>query len=276
MSWSGSGGAAVGSLDGKAALVTGAGQGIGRAIAVELARRGASAVAVADRDAETATETAALVRAAGARAEPIVCDLRVRDDIAGMVTRAAEHFDGLDVLVNNAGVIETAFTTEPDRGVDSLPEEVWDAVYEVNLKAVWLTTKFAAPFLRRSTRGPAIVNTASVSGLTGFANAPAYGVTKAGVIHLTKVTAVDLAPVRCNCFCPGVIETRLTRDFLAAAADPGAAERELTAPQLVERLGRPEEVAALACFLASDDAAFITGSAYVIDGGALAWLGVRN
>jgi len=265
-----------GSLDGKIGLVTGAGQGIGRAIAVEMARQGAAAVAVADRNEETAAETAELVRAAGAQAEPVVCDLRVRDSIAEMVTHTAERFDGLDVLVNNAGVIETAFTAEPVRGVDSLSEEVWDAVYEVNLKAVWLTTKFAAPYLRRSPRGPAIVNTASVSGLTGFPNAPAYGVTKAGVIHLTKVTAVDLAPVRCNCFCPGVIETPLAREYFAAAEDRDALERELTAPQLVERLGRPEEVAKLACFLASDDAAFITGSSYVIDGGALAWLGVRD
>ncbi|MFC8516503.1 SDR family NAD(P)-dependent oxidoreductase [Streptomyces sp. NPDC057257] len=266
----------VGSLDGKTVLVTGAGQGIGQAIAVEMARQGASAVAVADLNEKTAHETAELVRAAGAKAETIVCDLRDGHSIDEMVTRTARRFDGLDVLVNNAGVIETAFTTEPDRRVDSLSEEVWDAVYQINLKAVWLTTKAAAPHLRRSTRGPAIVNAASVSGLTGFPDAPAYGVTKAGVIHLTKVTAVDLAPVRCNCFCPGVIETPLTRDHLAAAEDPAALEHELTAPQLVPRLGRPDEVARLACFLASDDAAFITGASYVIDGGALAWLGVRD
>lgn len=264
------------SLGGKTALVTGAGQGIGRAIAMETARQGASAVAVADRNTQTAVLTAESVRAAGAKSEVIVCDLRVRDDIGTMVTRAAERFDGLDVLVDNAGVIESTVTTDHDRAVDSLSEEVWDAVYEVNLKAAWLTTKFAAPYLRRSPCGPAIVNAASVSGLVGFPDSPAYGVTKAGVIHLTKVTAVDLAPVRCNCFCPGVIDTPLARGHFAAGEDRDAREREMTAPQLVDRLGRPEEVARLACFLAPDSAAFITGAAYVIDGGALAWRGVKG
>jgi NAD(P)-dependent dehydrogenase (short-subunit alcohol dehydrogenase family) len=256
-------------LEGKVALVTGAGQGIGRAIAVELAQQGAAAIAVADLRAETATETAELVRSAGAEAEAITCNLRDRDQIRAMVGLVAEHFDGLDILVNNAGVIETTMT--PHCTVDTLPEEVWDAVYEVNLRAVWLATKFAAPHLRRSTRGPSIVNTASVSGLTGYPLGPIYCTSKGGVIQLTKVTAIDLAPIRCNCFCPGTIDTPLSRAFFADDE-----VEAVIAPQLVDRLGRPEEVAKLACFLASDDAAFITGAAFVIDGGALAWRGVRS
>lgn len=261
-------------LEGKVALVTGAGQGIGRAIAVEMARQGARAVAVADLRPDTAEATADLVREAGAGAEAITCNLRDRDQIETMIEAAVRRFGGLDTLVNNAGVIETAFTESC--AVDTLPEEVWDAVYEVNLRAVWLATKYAAPHLRRSTSGPSIVNTASVSGLTGFPLGPIYCTSKGGVIQLTKVTAIDLAPVRCNCFCPGVIDTPLAQSFFDVADDRDASEAAMIAPQLVDRLGRPEEVAKLACFLASDDAAFITGASYLVDGGALAWRGLRS
>jgi NAD(P)-dependent dehydrogenase (short-subunit alcohol dehydrogenase family) len=262
-------------LDGKVALVTGAGQGIGRAIAIEMARQRAAAVAVADRSGDTAQETAELVRAAGAECEAIVCDLRDRDQIEAMVARAAERLSGLDVLVNNAGIIETSLAAECT--VDTLPEDVWDAVYEVNLRAPWLTTKFAAPYLRRSTRGPSILNAASASSFVGVPLGPVYCTTKGGLLQLTRVTAVDLAPtVRCNCFCPGTIETPLSRAFIGTADDPAEQERQMLAPQLVDRLGTPEEVAKLACFLVSDDAGFINGAAYVIDGGKLAWRGVRR
>jgi NAD(P)-dependent dehydrogenase (short-subunit alcohol dehydrogenase family) len=261
-------------VTGKLALVTGAGQGIGRAIALELARQGAGGVVAADRDEDTARETAALVREAGAQAQAIACDLRDRDQIEAMVAEAAERLGGLDVLVNNAGIIESALAEAELCTVDALPEAAWDAVYEVNLRAVWLATRFASPHLRRSPRGPSIVNAASVSGLTGIRGGPAYGVTKAAVIQLTKLTAVDLAPdVRCNCFCPGIIETPMARAFIDAAPDPAGRERAMTSEHLIERLGTPEEIAGLACYLASDAAAFITGAAFVADGGVLAWRG---
>jgi len=261
-------------LDGKRALVTGAGQGIGRAIALEMSRQGAS-VAVADLDPDGAAQTAQLILAEGGEAVALVCDVRAAGQILDTVRETVARLQGLDVLVNNAGIIETALTAKT--AIDELPDDVWDAVYEVNLRGVWLATKHAAPHLRRSTRGPSIVNTASVSGLIGFARAAAYCTTKAGVVALTRVAAIDLAPqVRCNCFCPGVIETPMARAFIDGAADPVAQEREMTATQLLPRLGRPEEVGRLACFLASDHSAFITGAAVNVDGGALAWHGVRH
>jgi NAD(P)-dependent dehydrogenase (short-subunit alcohol dehydrogenase family) len=264
-------------LDGKRILITGAGQGIGRAIALELAAGGAEAIAVADLSQSGAEETARMIseRRGEDIAIAIACDLRDRDQIEATVERTVGELGGLEVLVNNAGLIESALTSE--RAVDTLAEDVWDAVYEVNLKAVWLTTKFAAPHLRRSDRGPSIVNAGSVSGLVGFARAPIYCASKAAVVQLTRATAIDLAPdVRCNCYCPGLIDTPMAREFIETAPDPVAREQAMVATQLIDRLGRPEEVARLVRYLASDDAAFITGAAITIDGGALAWHGVRD
>ena len=148
-------------LDGKIAIVTGAGQGLGRGIVCEMARQHAAGIAVVDRNRQAAEQTAALARELcgqelGGKVLVIECDLRDRDQIEAMVESAASHFGGLDVLVNNAGIIETTMTAEC--AVDTLPEDVWDAVYQVNLRAPWLATKFAAPYLRRSGRGPSIVN----------------------------------------------------------------------------------------------------------------------
>jgi len=257
-------------LDGKIAIVTGGGQGLGRGIVCEMARQRAAGIAVVDRNRATAEETAELARPFGAEVTVIACDLRDRDQIEAMVGSAARQFGRLDVLVNNAGVIETTMTQEC--GVDTLPEGVWDAVYETNLRATWLATKFAAPHLRRSTRGPSIVNACSVAGIAAFPNAPAYCATKGAIAQLTKATALDLSPhVRCNAYAPGAIETPMAREHIEQSADPAAAERELTAPQIIGRLGTPEEVGKLVCFLASDDAAFLTGTVYPIDGGFLAW-----
>ena len=192
-------------LNDKIAIVTGAGQGLGRGIVCEMARQHAAGIAVVDRNRQSAEETAAVAKELGSEVLVIECDLRDRDQIESMVNSAAAHFGGLDVLVNNAGIIETTMTA--DCAVDTLPEDVWDAVYQVNLRAPWLATKFAAPHLRRSGRGPSIVNACSVGGLVAFPHAPAYCVTKGGIAQLTKATAVDLGPaVRCNAYAPGAID----------------------------------------------------------------------
>jgi NAD(P)-dependent dehydrogenase (short-subunit alcohol dehydrogenase family) len=253
-------------LDGKIALVTGAGQGLGRGIVLEMARQGAAAVAAADVNPTTAEETAELAREAGADAVAIACDVRDRDQIEAMVSTTVERFGGLDVLVNNAGVIETNMTERTT--VDTLPDEVWDAVYEINLRAPWLATKLAAPHLRRSTRGPSIVNAGSVASELGFPYSPAYCATKGGIAQLTRATAVDLGPeVRCNAYCPGLIATPMALDFLETADDREELERAALAPQILPRMGSPEDVGKLVCFLASDAASFITGALYHVDGG---------
>ena len=264
----------TGPLEGKRILVTGAAQGMGRAIAVECARQGAEAVVVADLQAEAAQETAALVEEAGARAQAVVVDLADRDQVRTMVAEAVGFAGGLDTLVNNAGVIDSAFVRQP--GFDSLDEATWDAVLGINLTAVWIATAAAAPHLRASDRGPSIVNSASVAGMHGTVSALAYGVSKAGVVQLTKSCAVALAPhIRVNAYLPGSIDTPMAQGHLVSGADRARTEQRMTGTQLLPRFGTADEVANVACFLASDAASFMTGAIVAVDGGTLAWRGVR-
>ena len=262
-------------LDGKVCIVTGAGGGMGRACAIEMAAQGGRVVAVDIKEA-AARETEVLIRDAGGEGVAHVCNLRRKDEIAAMVAFAVDRFGGLDVLHNNAAVHETDLT--PDTSIEDLSEEVWDAVYEINLKAIWLAIKYAAPHLKVSRNGPAIVNVASTGSFVSYPQAGAYCATKGGVLQLTKAAAVDLAPygIRCNCYCPGAIDTPMVQKYYEAAPNKDTIMSVLTGAHLIPRLGRPDEIAKLACFLASDDASFITGAAYVIDGGTLAWRGVNT
>ena len=261
-------------LEEKICLVTGSAGGIGRATAIEMAAQGAASVMVSDIDDDGGQETARLVREAGAEADYVHCDMEEPEQIRALVEATVAGFGGLDVLHNNAGVQESYFTT--DLAVDTLPEEVWEKVYRINLRSVWLATKYAAPHLRRSTKGPSIVNAGSTGSLVGYPQCPVYNATKGAVLMLTKSTAVDLAPdVRCNCYCPASVDTQMVQRFREAAEDLEALETMMVATHLIPRLGRPEEVAKLVCFLASDDAAWITGSSYTIDGGSLAWRGAN-
>jgi NAD(P)-dependent dehydrogenase (short-subunit alcohol dehydrogenase family) len=150
-------------------------------------------------------------------------------------------------------------------------------VMAVNLKAVWVATQAAAPHLRASDRGPSIVNSASVAGVHGTVSAMAYGASKAGVIQLTKSSAVALAPhIRVNAYLPGSIDTPMAQGHLVSGADRARTEQRMTGTQLMPRFGTSEEVANVACFLASDAASFMTGAIVAVDGGTLAWRGVRQ
>jgi NAD(P)-dependent dehydrogenase (short-subunit alcohol dehydrogenase family) len=261
-------------LAGKRVLVTGAAQGMGRAIAVMCARQGAEAVTVVDLKPEGAEETARLVRDAGARAAVVLADLTRADQIQGMVDDAVTFAGGLDTLINNAGVIDSTFLHPA--GFDTLDEATWDVVMDVNLKAVWLATRAAAPHLRESDRGPSIVNSASVAGVHGTVSAIAYGASKAGVIQLTKSCAVALGPaIRVNAYLPGSIDTPMAQGHLVSGSDRATTEQRMTGTQVIPRFGHADEVAQVACFLASDAASFVTGGIYPVDGGTLAWRGLR-
>ncbi|WP_174575731.1 SDR family NAD(P)-dependent oxidoreductase [Nocardia miyunensis] len=267
----------VGNLLGdKRVLVTGAARGMGRELAVEAARQGAARIGITDIDAAELDVTASLVAESGAQVRQLRADLRSTTDIREMVEEFAGWAGGLDTLFNNAGVLDHMFT-DPDRtGVETLAEEVWDTVMDINLKAVWSAIKFAAPHLRASERGPSVVNAASVAGLAGT-HMPAYGVSKSAVIQLTRVAAVNLAPhVRVNCYCPGSIRTPMSEAHLAAGTDKLARARSMYGTHLIPRLGLPVEVARTACFLASDEASFLTGVALPVDGGTMAWRGVHD
>jgi NAD(P)-dependent dehydrogenase (short-subunit alcohol dehydrogenase family) len=262
-------------MDGKRVLVTGAGQGMGREIVLEAARRGAEAVGIADIDEQRAGETLELLEAEGGRGLVLPVDLADAGQIEATVARMAEFAGGLDTLVNNAGILDTQVQKGPPN-LANLSVEAWDRVYAVNVRAMFVATKYAAPHLRASERGPSVVNASSVSGMTGY-GMPAYTSSKGAVLQLTRSMAIDLAPqVRCNAFCPGTIETPMSVGVLARAHDPEAQQRTMTGAHLLPRFGTVGEIAAAVCFLASDDASFITGAVLPVDGGTTAWRGLRD
>lgn len=261
-------------LDGKVCIITGAGSGMGRASAIEMARQGGKII-VTDINATAGEDTVAAILAEGHEASFIPCDLRNPAAIKALMQQVGDTYGCIDVLHNNAAVHETDLTDKTS--IEEMDEDIWDIVYEVNLRAVWLTIKHAVPFMKNSTKGAAIVNVASTGSFVAYPMAGVYCATKGGVHMLTKAAAVDLAKfnIRCNCYCPGAIRTPMLEKYFAAAEDKDQIMSVLTGAHLIPRLGEPEEIAKLACFLASEDSSFITGAAYVIDGGTLAWRGTR-
>jgi 3alpha(or 20beta)-hydroxysteroid dehydrogenase len=249
---------------GKVALITGAAGGIGRATAERLAREGAALV-LADLADTPLAATADAVRAAGARAITAAADVTRLEDFEGLVARAERELGGLDLLVNNAGIEGVVAPLE------SYPVDVFDRVLAVNVRGVFLGMRAAAPALRRRGAG-AIVNLASVAGVTGDPNLCAYIASKHAVIGLTRSGALAFGPqgIRVNAVAPSPVETRMMRSLETGLGGTDGAEavRKLVTERIpVGRYAEPAEVAALIAFLGSDEARFINGSIYTIDGG---------
>jgi NAD(P)-dependent dehydrogenase (short-subunit alcohol dehydrogenase family) len=249
-------------LEGKVALITGAGSGMGRAAAELFASEGARVV-ITDVVDDAGNAAVAAVRAAGGDATYVRADVSSWSDCVAMVQCATDTYGALHVLYNNAGIFPA-----DDGGVLDTPESTWEKVMEINLKGVWLGCKAGIPAMIAS-GGGSIVNVASFVALMGAATAQiAYTASKGGVLSMTREIAVEYARrgIRANALCPGPIQTPLLEELLS---DPARRARRMVHIPM-GRLGRAEELARAALFLASDDASFMTGASLVVDGGITA------
>jgi NAD(P)-dependent dehydrogenase (short-subunit alcohol dehydrogenase family) len=255
------------SLDGKVAVVTGATSGIGREICLRFARAGAKVVAAARR-ADVGESVVQEIEALGGSGRFVVTDVADPDQVDGLVAAAEQGFGQVNVLVSGAGVMVGA--SAPDTSL-----ELWRTTIETNLSGPFYLAKYGIPALVRAGGGTMVV-IASELGLVGARDSAAYCAAKGGLVNMVRALAVDHASqgVRVNCLCPGPIDTPLLQGWFAAGADPSARERAQVEPVLLGRLGRVDEVAEAALFLASDASSYFAGSIVVADGGATAWYGL--
>lgn len=251
-------------LQDKVALITGGNSGIGRATAMLFAQEGARVI-IAARNEARGKETVADITQAGGQVLFVPCDVRRAADCQRVVAGTIGAFGRLDILFNNAGIIY------PDRTVLDTTGEEWDNTMAVNVRGVYLMSKYAIPHMAAS-GGGVIINTASVLGLVGGGGVAAYCASKGAVVLLTKAMALDHAPqnIRVNCICPGSVDTPMLDGEIEALGGVEKARPVFVAKHPMNRISTPEEIARATLFLASDDASFITGISLSVDGGRTA------
>jgi NAD(P)-dependent dehydrogenase (short-subunit alcohol dehydrogenase family) len=250
----------VSRLKDKIAIITGAGTGIGRAIALAFAREGAKIALVGRR--KDLLDTVA--QEAGGSPLVLAADVSQGRDIDRVLAEASARFGGPNVLVNNAGILHIG-------NAEEITEEQWDETFNINVRGLWLLSRSVLPYMRK-VGGGSIINVASVLGINGARKRAAYAPSKGAVVVLTKCMAVDYGheKIRVNALCPSFVETDLTAEVIRKAPDPKAVRTERISVHPLGRLGQPEDMAGLAVFLASDESSWMTGTALPVDGGYLA------
>ncbi len=247
-------------LNDKVAIVTGAGSGIGRACALALAREGAKVALIGRRKDRLKDVAREIVDSAFV----LAADISKTVEIDRVVEQTVGRFGGLDVLLNSAGVLHVGT-------VEHITEEEWDETFNINVRGLWLLSRAALPHMRKA-RGGSIINIASVLGINGARNRASYAASKGAVVLLTKCMAIDHGHenIRVNAICPSFVETDLTAAIISQAPNPETVRRERVGVHPIGRLGRPEDIAGLAVYLASDESSWVTGAVFPVDGGYLA------
>jgi len=250
-------------LEGKVCIITGATSGMGQGMAELFASEGAS-IAVSGRNAERGAKVVGSIRQAGGKAEFIATDVTDEESVKNLVDKATRTFGGVDVLVANAGILGIGSVTE-------ISSADWLRAIDTNLNAVFFLCKHGIPGLIKRGGGKILVN-GSIGAFKGFPNHPAYCATKAAVVALTRVLALDHAKdnIRANCLCPGQVDTPLLWDSAKAFPDPETVVQEVAQRMPLKRLGTPADIAEFALFLISDKASWVTGQHFTIDGGIMA------
>jgi len=256
-----------GLLAGRVAIVTGGTSGLGRAGAIRFAGEGAAVVVASPQEAE-GEKVVAEIGELGGEATYVPTDVRVPEAVDALVARAEERYGAVHVLYASAGVMITG-------SAPGTPEDVYATVMDVNVGGTFRLARSGIPALERA-GGGSIVLTASELGLVGTSEAVAYCASKGAVVNMTRALAIDCAPlgIRVNCLCPGPIDTPMLREWLEAADDAAELERRQVEPIMLKRVGRPDEMASVALFLASELSSYMTGSVVAADGGATAWYGL--